>query len=837
MDATLKNQDLSLIKALPKIVLEVANTLWFYDNNQDMEHRMCLESDLDDLCDYGLSEHSEYLSSYEQGIYQYPFIWHVFSQDFWVGLEWAINFINRAIDTYAKNKPDDVFEIELFFTESSTKKRYYGNSSMWKADVVKYQVPLIITDIIHILKIIIINTVENIKSEKELVVGFTDSIKRMIYDKSNNIILLTVIETIGFHFEKELPGYALDLATSIEIIYYDNYRYNECISNPTSEMIINQISQKIGTPGLFQQYEKDEKCAELLQNYVSKAYLQFGNKIRERCNAICDYLYSIIDNDEEHAEDYLQIEKMDMRKAKFKELKEGVFEVVPEITGNAAKIVQERKLANEPINQINDRIVKISEDIENGEKNYNDINNMIDLLLQEMKTNRLHDITLERSLILFIILVLNDKDLEGSRRNYLIKIWIDRLNKIYSNGVYLAELETVQVLWEQINKDIDKEIKDSIELIMLKSILQYGKNGLMDKVMPSVHKYLDENKLLAKKIFYTIIKLAEDKKCEVEYMKNTSSREVGRTYKTKTNEIIQNYLYGIETVDISNFNIQNYDVELLSDIANCGLDISDIDFSKVINDILIYIINLYELDSNKRRTRNITYKMKNLFQRELVFTDDNVDIALKILFDNIDFSKFTEETVRFYQEIFETFLYAYIDGYIEKNIRVGIENKLDKLEIHINDISIEWIKLELEKALFFAAITPNYFDVSKLKTKYSYKDKCFLNKQIISHGKDNITDVVQTIYILNIDELLPEILYSLGICFKNASKNNNFVFEKNIVRLKNIIDILILKAFVYHSDEIKKDANLTSAYEDILEMLTMLNNEKAAVLLDEFRIH
>ena len=46
-------------------------------------------------------------------------------------------------------------------------------------------------------------------------------VKETIYSKSNNIVLLTIIESIGMHFENELPGYALDLATSIELVHWD----------------------------------------------------------------------------------------------------------------------------------------------------------------------------------------------------------------------------------------------------------------------------------------------------------------------------------------------------------------------------------------------------------------------------------------------------------------------------------------------------------------------------------------------------------------------------------------------------------------------------------------
>ena len=56
-------------------------------------------------------------------------------------------------------------------------------------------------------------------------------------------------------------------------------------------------------------------------------------------------------------------------------------------------------------------------------------------------------------------------------------------------------------------------------------------------------------------------------------------------------------------------------------------------------------------------------------------------------------------------------------------------------------------------------------------------------------------------------------------------------------RIPNKIDMIILKSFIFYSDEIKKDEKLINAYEDILLALTEIRNEKAAVLLDEFRIH
>ena len=97
-------------------------------------------------------------------------------------------------------------------------------------------------------------------------------------------------------------------------------------------------------------------------------------------------------------------------------------------------------------------------------------------------------------------------------------------------------------------------------------------------------------------------------------------------------------------------------------------------------------------------------------------------------------------------------------------------------------------------------------------------------------------DVLYTVYLFNISELLPEILISISSCFTKAIRNNKEQFAKEIKDSQVIVDMIILKSFIFYSDEIKKDEKLINAYEDILA-LTEIRNEKAAVLLDEFRIH
>lgn len=96
---------------------------------------------------------------------------------------------------------------------------------MWLAGIRDHNVPTLIGDVIFCLKEAIISSLEICKKDHEFTVAFANYVKETIYSKSNNIVLLTIIESIGMHFENELPGYALDLATSIELVHWDTTRY------------------------------------------------------------------------------------------------------------------------------------------------------------------------------------------------------------------------------------------------------------------------------------------------------------------------------------------------------------------------------------------------------------------------------------------------------------------------------------------------------------------------------------------------------------------------------------------------------------------------------------
>ena len=95
---------------------------------------------------------------------------------------------------------------------------------------------------------------------------------------------------------------------------------------------------------------------------------------------------------------------------------------------------------------------------------------------------------------------------------------------------------------------------------------------------------------------------------------------------------------------------------------------------------------------------------------------------------------------------------------------------------------------------------------------------------------------LNVIYQLHIKDLLPEVLIPLNISLRKM-KDKQIEFERIIKERKNIINLIITKAFLDFSDKIKEDVELTQSFEEFLTMLVSCDLEEAAVILDEFLLH
>ncbi len=864
LKAVVKKCPISFAMELPELACRSAETLW--RQRVSRKHFAYDGYDYNNVREYGLSDNADHFDNNENGVYNNTFLWYVMRCDFIKGLDWAIAFINNAVQTFAESKPDEITNIDIYFSKENKKRGYWGNEWLWMADIMEHNLPVVLTDIIFVIKKTVINTMRN-SSDVAYIKGLAEYIKKTIYEKANNVLLLSIIEAIGMNYQKEIPGYALELASSMELIYFDIHRSGEFISNPTKELLEKQIMLSMGVLEITRRYEKDEKCACNLQQYFANSYLYGDDGIKNRCHAILDYLYSSYD-EKNHPNENLQIQKMDFRNAAVAKVDEKTIMLEPQIKGEAKKIVKNNEEANEPIVHLNEILNHLISDINENKADAEQIISVIDALCEKMKDDYRIEMQFEKILVTLIASALITPDITDVQRNKLVDEWIKRVKKIFLNQSYVAEVNMVIVLWEQLNKDINNELKQQILLMILESIINDENSGLVSQMAELAKFFLAKNKNYACRIFYTIVMLAEDEMnhqkynaaflkengndAEYEFIPNMVPKlrgverwirdNNGNGYQNKRTQIIEDYLYDGKNKELSGFDISNHDIDLLCNIACCGLDTEDEEFVIVIKSIVQCMIQIWHKSCKEMRAHEIIdtfqeHKVSSYFQRELNMIGRNPEAVYNILFKETDFSLFTRDTVDFYEDTLSGFLPAYVDGFREKGKRADIEKKLHTLEIYVNNIPEGYVRNTLEKRLFLCKGRYNRWDVNKVKTEYSYRDKCFLNTQIEKYGHNHLLDVLYTLYLLNISELLPEILISISSCFTKAIRNNKEQFAKDIKDSQVIVDMIILKSFIFYSDEIKKDEKLINAYENILLALTEIRDEKAAVLLDEFRIH
>ena len=866
MEWTLKNAYPALVAGLASELCSIADILWLRGKVDAEKFDFYRADRLSKGFEYGLSEKAEHYNYLYRTVYENAFLWNLFRLNFKVGFHWAIQFINRVILEYATNNPEYVIKIKVKISESNAIKEYWGNGNMWLAGIRDHNVPTLIGDVIFCLKEAIISSLEICKKDHEFTVAFANYVKETIYSKSNNIVLLTIIESIGMHFENELPGYALDLATSIELVHWDTTRYMLYKKNPTKELLERQILKTMGIPELKDRYELDKKCDLSIQEYVSHTQIYFDSMVQDKCYGILDYLYSIIKNDAENAQDYLQIQKMDMRGAKATKITDNIIMLEPQISGEAEKIVLRQEEFNKPKQRLNAAIKKCNDNMVSGQIDLPSTLDAIKVILELMKDTDMA-FQYENLLILLIASAINHQELENEKREKFCTIWINGIEKLFSNGNFLADIALMPVLLNQLENDVAIGIKNKIKKIVLDCLMYKGQHGVIDEMAKYVKRYLANHETLAQAVFNTIIKLSEDQmehqkynanylkvsKKDKEFIFNPNMQpklsgidryikdDDGNCYTSREEEIIDRYLLQEESLEIDVFDMSNYDISTICYVANCGLNFTNESFRMVIHEILLCVIDIWKYTKRNYNAHEIfdvyqEHEIIELFQREMIQTQNDAKMAIDILFEEIDFTKFTTDTIEFYQDIFGNFLCEFFDSYVDSKRRNICKKKILYIEKKVNDIDEEYVRIQLYKSLMLSVTRYCTGDWSKIKTNYSYVDKQFLNKQFTKYGKYHIKELLRTIYQMHMDELLPEILISIRNSFQNAKSEVN-KFKKSIREQEAIVQLIILKSFITYSDKIKQDQELIEAYEDILEILINLNYEQAAVILDEFRIH
>lgn len=816
---TLKNAPVQLVRNLTENLCELAELYWTYSTKDKIPFKFYYDKNHDNYYMYGLNNNSRnYGTWHYNSVYDCTFLPLLFRTRIWDGLKWSIKFLNILMLNYSQRHSNDT--VEIWFAGNDTKKTYIGSEIHWLAGVEESSLPTVIADIAYLIKEELINYGKYLlKNNGDLFTKFFLTIKDYIFKNSNNVILLSIISSIGLYFEKELPGYSLDLATSIDIVFWDLTRYARLLDNPLTKELKQQILLVAGLPYLKCRYNHQINKGKTLRTYVFCSQLYGNEQVTERCFRILDFLYSIIPNNAEFAAHHLQVQNMDSRLAKVKQINKSVSCSEISLSGEAAEIVKNNEKRNKQYQTVEEFIIKNMEKMKFQNFTIEDTYNMINIIEKFIHENKVYTY-LEKDMVIAVIYALKVLDLSVEQRSELCNIWINGINKLFEGGAFRFNYSAIMILFEQYELGVTLEVKNSIKLVCLKLLTANKQNGIIYELSKYAQRYLKTNMKLANLIFCTIIKLSEKNQI-ICY-----------------DEMVKKYLFNEESLDIYSLDMSNIDVETMCYIANCGLDLNNSDFFFVIKKQLIRMISYWSLGDHWRHLSVYSVnEMRTLFEKEII---QNSSIALKCLFDDIDFSKFNNESVEFYRDIFGGLLVEFFDSHSDKERRKNCKKSIEMLEVRVNDINTDWVKKEFYKSICLSPTRHQIMhDWSQCSVGYSYIDKIFINKLLCKYGKYNAECTLYTIYQLQAKYLMPEILISLKSCLEAAqdARNNSILKLVNDEFNKFIIEYIIVTAFLDFNDQIKNDAELCASYERILEILASVKCVKAAVLLDEFHIH
>lgn len=855
---TLNRTVLKLAKNLPNELCDLANMFWtaklsighmFYGSEYDSPYY-----------DYGLNKNAESYEHSRESLHSGSFFNAIFNQNFWIGLKWAIDFINNAVNCFVKNNKDNVVEISLYFSDKNTTQKYYATPGMWLASSEEGYFPVLLGDIVYILRDHIIRAIKLLVRSKVEYKKFAFLIKEAIFEKSNNIMLFSIIEDVGLEFEKELPGFALDLATSIEIVYWDNNRFVSLNPSEEANTIKKNIFTIMSMPYLKGRYEDGFKKKYTLQDYV--CHMQFDSQAQGHCYKVLDYLYGLYPNDETNAREHLQVQKMDLRTAEVEVVDYQTISISPTISGNAKKIVEANKTKNKSKTTIDESLKDFYTSIDPNNYNVKYVNDKIDQILQEIENVEL-PFLYDEHIIMLVTFALNKEELEDDKREEYCEFWINGVEGIFENQNFTFNYGFLFVLFRQVKFNLRQDTKNKIKSLILKIICYVGGNGLIIQMRNVTNKYLKTDKTLSNALFNTIIALSSDEyqhqffnynylvengqEIDGEFIPNLTPKFKGvdmhfnnsgeKGYCSRRDEYLEKYLFNEADLNLSDFDISKHDVSTLCSIVNTGVCLEE-DKISVLKELIMGILNVYNFKHFKHRTSSVLDGMCSMqvsdYLGEALFENSNV--VLEMMFENVDFSVFRQDSIDFYLSSFHQILWKYVTSNEDFETRKKCESVLLKLEEKINSsVKTIGVKHQLYRALIMS-ISGYEGDWSDLRTGYTFSDVQFLNTMFTKYGKYNFKYFIYTIYKMHFKDLLPYIMTSISTTVQSFTKVEYFN-KDDFDDVKTYLDNLIVVAFLNCQDEIKQDDELTKSYELLLETLVDYRFEDAAVLLDEFRIH
>lgn len=856
----LKNTIPILVKFLPNELCEIADAYWIKALEEDKRDYYC-RSPLDSSKQYGLSRKADSYRFEYRHLYDNAFIYNLITYNWVIALKWIIKLTNHVADFIKNSSPKSVYDINVWQKSPCDQKSFICNSNFWLAGVREQGVHELISDSIFLFTKMAIQEIKSEKNNKEMVIKFAEYIKSEILEKANNIMMLSVICEIGRNCEQIIPGYSLFLASSIDLVMLDSQKMRLLMPNYERKLYEKLILMSVGIPELKDRYNIQMKGNDSLQDYVLKMQL-IGEPYREQAENILDYLYSITPNEGESAEINLQIQKMDLRNATMSPVDDHTYAIIPEITGEAKRIVEENSRSKYNIERhtFQNIIENCSSLMTTGKFGFQECLNTINQLELLIEKSDVPG-QLQHTLVMIIAYALKSDEITIGKRSELCNIWIEGIESILNNGSFVFEISLVKILFKQVEFELDATVKNKLKRQMLACLLDRGDQGIIYRIASQLKEYLTQNESLAKCFFNTIIELSKDKMdCykynvsnlnaigkEIDYQPNMKKppvwvKEIFREknidlYQSRREEIIDKFLLQELDNDLSDWNIEECDIQTLCYLSQCGLNLENADFRFLMGKMYPYILSIVSCVKNYHEYLDVyaISEVKSFVEKEMTSSHD-ISPVIDLLFSSLDYQKMNSDIYELYDDISSYVLAVYFDGYNNAEARRRCEEIIKCMEDKINSVDNEKVRNRLYTMLFLTLGKFHMHDWNELPTRYSYRDKMFLNKVWSKYGWYHFKNLIYIIDQLHIKELLPQVLIPLNISLRKL-KDNLLYCEKQIQETEIVINKIITKAFLDFNDEIKSDNDLTRAFEDFLQLLVEFNMEEAAVILDEFRIH
>ncbi len=858
LEYTLKFTTWQLAKYLPDELCNIADVFWTTKLNN---YSFSYGNGLDSNCyHYGLNRLAEDYEHSSQSSDDYRFFPNLIDQNFWKGLYWAIGFNNKCISHFATNHPTEIKEVTLILLDKNEEKKLLANRDMWFAGVDEYRFPALLSDIVYLLRTKILRIINSGIHQNIDITEFANSIKATIFQKTNNISMLSIIEDVGCQFEKELPGYALDLATCMEIIIWDIERFSHLNPGAISQKLEEQILQIVGVPNLKQRYPENASIKYILREYVAK--MQFIAGTQKTCHRLLDYLYGLYPNNEQHAQSHLQIQQMDFRNPNIEQVDDKTVAITPRVSGLAKEIVDTHSAILTPEKEIQKIVSDFTNNVNPEDYSESEILTYLDAFQTALDATE-NSFAYTGYFLLLVTYALNKPDLESKRRDAYCNFWADGIEDIFNNGSFLFDDGLLYILFRQIDSNASQEVRNRIKRLILQIIMDRGINGRIYSFRRIAKSFIKVTPNIQTAIINTVIALSKDEMQHQLFsfnyvMNNTDTQsfdfvhnsdfkfrrvdhmiqQSGKPgYVSCKDQIIEKHLYSEEVYNLTEFIADDYDLYTLGSIVDCGINIQNPFHYSIVQSLVRNIITILNTkDSYHSRVERLdtyTFRMVIDYLGEELF--DNTELTLNILFDDIDFTKFSRDAVDFYLDVFGALLPGYVDAYKTPLRRKQCEITLSAIEERINAINCaDWVRRELYRALILS-VRGFEGDWSNVTTSYSYSDIQFLNTMFGRYGKYNFNYFMLTVYKMKLEKLLPNILPSIATTVTEFT--TSYFNASHLEDTRWILNRLILLAYLKFSDKIKQDAELTIAYEKTLETLISLRFENAAVLLDEFRVH